>query len=132
MNTSYSELLKHPKWQKKRLQILERDDFKCRICNDQETTLHVHHLKYIYNHKPWEYANEDLLTLCKDCHTVIEMFKFGKQSYQIKEFFGIKKNNMLFLCGREIMWIVDLDDMRGFIQLNEEEVKCVAELIKKL
>ena len=63
---SYTELLKHPKWQKKRLLILERDNFTCRYCSDKETELHIHHLKYHKN--PWDAKDENLLTLCKDCH----------------------------------------------------------------
>ena len=68
--TEYTKLLKHPKWQKKRLKILERDEFKCRLCQDKETTLHVHHLKYNKG-EPWEGEDENLLTLCEQCHDAI-------------------------------------------------------------
>lgn len=64
---NYSEKLKHPKWQKKRLEILNRDNFTCVLCGDTETELHVHHLKYTGNN-PENAPNEDLETLCKDCH----------------------------------------------------------------
>jgi len=63
---NYSEKLKHPNWQKKRLEILQRDNFTCQICTDTETELHVHHLKY--TGEPFEATNEDLQTLCKRCH----------------------------------------------------------------
>jgi len=65
---SYSEQLKDPRWQKKRLQIMERDGFQCALCMDDKSTLHVHHKKYIYGRKPWEYKNEALVTLCENCH----------------------------------------------------------------
>ena len=65
---SYSEKLKSPKWQKKRLKILERDNFKCNLCGDEETQLHVHHLKYTGN--PYDAPDKDLETLCSDCHTL--------------------------------------------------------------
>ena len=42
----YIDKLKNPKWQKKRLEILNRDEFKCCYCNDTETELQIHHLKY--------------------------------------------------------------------------------------
>ena len=64
---NYSEKLKHPKWQKKRLEILNRDNFTCKLCGDSETELHVHHLKYTGSN-PENAPNEDLETLCKDCH----------------------------------------------------------------
>ena len=31
----YSEKLKDPRWQKKRLEILERDNFRCQYCGDK-------------------------------------------------------------------------------------------------
>jgi cytochrome c553 len=65
---AYQEKLKDPRWQKKRLEILERDDFTCQSCCDTETTLNVHH-KYYQKCDPWEYNNEALLTLCEDCHS---------------------------------------------------------------
>lgn len=68
MNKSYSELLKHPKWQERRLRIFERDGFRCRGCGTQEKTLHVHHLRYSWGKAPWEYPDELLKTLCETCH----------------------------------------------------------------
>lgn len=62
MNEDY----KHPKWQKKRLQILERDGWKCLACGDAESLLHVHHCAY--DGKPWEVDDALLQTLCESCH----------------------------------------------------------------
>jgi len=39
----FKEQYRHPKWQKKRLDILKRDKFTCRSCGDKESTLNVHH-----------------------------------------------------------------------------------------
>lgn len=71
---TYAEKLKHPKWQKKRLEILQRDNFKCRYCGDEETTLNIHHLKY-NGKNPWEISNDFLITTCEHCHTIIEISK---------------------------------------------------------
>lgn len=68
MKPSYSELLKDPRWQKIRLLVLERDRWECTYCGDKERTLHVHHTKYRYGAKPWEYEPDSLKTLCVDCH----------------------------------------------------------------
>jgi len=68
--STYIELLKHPKWQKKRLQILSRDNFTCQDCFDDEKTLHVHHKIYTKGAKPWEYEDVHLITLCEDCHSL--------------------------------------------------------------
>lgn len=70
-NKSYSELLKDPRWQKKRLEIMQRDDFKCRSCEMNDRTLHVHHLKYEKGLNPWESDNDDLITLCDCCHEAL-------------------------------------------------------------
>lgn len=82
---SYSEKLKDPRWQKKRLQILARDKFTCINCGDDKNTLHVHHAMYL-GKNPWETPDECLDTLCEHCHefehelkkyTELEQFLFS-------------------------------------------------------
>jgi len=65
---SYIDKLKDPRWQKKRLEIPERDKWKCQGCFDHTRTLSVHHRIYIDGNDPWDYPNELLVTLCEDCH----------------------------------------------------------------
>jgi len=69
--TTYSEKLKSPKWQKKRLEIFRRDKWTCKLCGDTETTLHVHHKEYFDKTDPWDYDNKLLVTLCEHCHELI-------------------------------------------------------------
>lgn len=82
----YIDKLKNPKWQKKRLEILQRDEFTCCYCNDTETELQIHHLKY--NKEPWDAKNEHLITLCKDCHHLttfnkeLNIIRVIKQDYK--------------------------------------------------
>jgi hypothetical protein len=64
----YAEKLKNPRWQKKRLKILERDGWACQKCFDNESTLVVHHRLYLTRTEPWDYPDELLITLCEDCH----------------------------------------------------------------
>lgn len=68
MPSEYSQKLKDPRWQKKRLEILERDEWTCQICYDSESTLVVHHRKYLPSTDPWDYPDDLLVTLCEDCH----------------------------------------------------------------
>jgi hypothetical protein len=68
-NKAYSEKLKDPRWQRKRLEILERDKWCCQRCFDSTSTLHVHHLRYIPGCEPWSYPQELYLTLCEECHS---------------------------------------------------------------
>ncbi len=48
-----------------RIQVLERDGWKCQSCG-RASNLHVHHIKY-RSHLGHD-AAENLLTLCADCH----------------------------------------------------------------
>lgn len=65
---TYTELLKDPRWQKKRLEIMQRDEFKCQHCFATDKSLQVHHLAYHKGYMPWEYENDELITLCETCH----------------------------------------------------------------
>ena len=67
----YKEKLKDPRWQKKRLQILERDDWKCQVCMNDKDMLIVHHKQYINGNDCWDYPNHFLITLCNKCHEKI-------------------------------------------------------------
>lgn len=62
----YSEKLRDPRWQKKRLEVMQRDGFACLACSDTTRTLNVHHKQYRGN--PWEAKMEMLETLCESCH----------------------------------------------------------------
>ena len=64
---AYKDDLKNGRWQKVRLQVMERDSFCCRACGSK-SILHVHHLFYRYGLKPWEYPMDSLVTLCVNCH----------------------------------------------------------------
>lgn len=64
---TYSEKLKSPRWQAKRLSIMQRDGFACRDCSAEDKTLHVHHCHYEKG-EPWEIDEQFLLTLCEKCH----------------------------------------------------------------
>ena len=66
----YRELRKDGRWQRKRLEIMQRDDFKCRECGTTND-LNVHHIRYIEGRLPWEYDNGDLVTLCGTCHKAL-------------------------------------------------------------
>lgn len=58
-----------PRWQKRRLEILERDNWTCYACGSKDDTLHVHHVMYCG--KPWEAPASLLQTLCETCHSML-------------------------------------------------------------
>ena len=71
MQKDYLEALASPQWQKKRLEIMQRDNFTCQFCGCKDRTLHIHHKVYQKGKKPWEYENKDLITLCDKCNGYI-------------------------------------------------------------
>lgn len=88
---TYEQLLQDPRWQEKRLEVLQRDDFTCRICNRRNTTLHVHHQYYLENTDPWDYDTESavLISVCEPCH---------KKEHELKEIDKIAFQQLLN-CG---------------------------------
>lgn len=67
--TAYFEKLRDPRWQRKRLEVMQRDEFTCQSCFDSGSTLNVHHRVYIKGNEPWDYPVENLVTLCESCHS---------------------------------------------------------------
>ena len=65
--SDYKEKLLDVRWQKRRLEILEKDHWSCRACATKSGSFHVHHLWYDGS-DPWDYPDEALVTLCSSCH----------------------------------------------------------------
>lgn len=65
---TYAEKLKDPRWQKKRLEVLETAQFKCIRCGSGNKFLHVHHGYYSRDLEPWDYPDSSLWSLCEECH----------------------------------------------------------------
>lgn len=64
--STYTEKLKDPRWQKRRLEIMDRDKWTCQWCGRKDLTLNVHHMQY--SGDPWEADSAALITLCENCH----------------------------------------------------------------
>lgn len=84
----YKEYLKDPRWKALAQRIRYRDNDRCKICGCKKTRgmeMNVHHLRYYPNHKPWEYDESDLITLCRDCHKKLhinnDFAKMGRGGY---------------------------------------------------
>jgi hypothetical protein len=75
----FMDQYKDPRWQKKRLQIMERDKFTCQSCESEERTLNVHHIRYDSKKKVWEYDDFDLITLCDECHKTWHLIYDNKE-----------------------------------------------------
>lgn len=93
--TSYKELLKTKEWKEYRERILVRDNYICKNCGSTKY-LNVHHIKYIRGRKPWEYPEELLVTLCRDCHSKVHNIENtpSKQEESNKNFFMVFTDNL--------------------------------------
>jgi hypothetical protein len=73
---TYREKLRDPRWQQLRLMVMQRDGWRCQsvVCaanRNPRVMLVVHHKRYIAGREPWDYAPDDLITLCVKCHDSI-------------------------------------------------------------
>jgi len=68
MAKTYFEKLKDPRWQRKRLKVLDAYGFQCSMCLCKDRQLHVHHNAYLKDKEPWDYELTQYSILCEDCH----------------------------------------------------------------
>lgn len=68
--SKWSSAFRDSRWQKLRLEIMERDEWTCKSCGatGDGVTLNVHHAYYESGKAPWEYPTDTLVTWCEDCH----------------------------------------------------------------
>lgn len=64
---TYIQKLQDPRWQRKRLEIMQHDGFKCQHCGSIDKPLQIHHIAYNFK-DPWEIESRLLISLCADCH----------------------------------------------------------------
>ena len=72
---TYQQQLLDPRWQRKRLEIMQRDTWTCRDCDSRTKQLTVHHCIYLRTCYLWEYADELLMTVCWNCHQTRQRFE---------------------------------------------------------
>lgn len=68
---NYSEKLKDPRWQKRRLKVMEYARWRCQICGAKDNTLHCHHSYYSKAKEPWQYPEGSIICICDACHAKI-------------------------------------------------------------
>lgn len=108
----YAQKLRDPRWQKRRLEIFQRDGFRCRACKTDEVELHVHHLKYTGSN-PWDAGNGDLETLCADCHRARE-----DANREMAEFIRTAGTKSLLLLAQEFKCLHE-----GFVKMSKKEIE---------
>jgi len=135
--SDYSKMYKDPRWQRKRLEIMERDGFCCASCGSGENdgvTLNVHHKVYEKGKMAWEYDDARLVTLCKNCHenfhAAVESIKHNSFYFEtipteiLHAFAGL----LLACPARHIGLAVEIIEMISFVCTSnnqEYQSKCI-------
>jgi hypothetical protein len=93
--SKYDKFLHDDRWYAKRRKILDRDNHKCQWCG-KTTNLQVHHKYYnVYPNgkhpEPWDYPDDALMTLCRDCHTKYH------EKYTVKQYYRKKHKHFKLL-----------------------------------
>lgn len=114
---TYSDKLRDPRWQKRRLEVFQRDGFKCCDCDSESETLHVHHRYYVRGREPWNYPLCAFQTLCKDCHEAEqEQSESGWQIWEwLMTYFSTSPSN-------ELQLLFKLDNIRCWGEMSESVI----------
>lgn len=70
----YSKYLKSEHWIETREKRIEIDNHRCYVCG-KKSNLNVHHIQY--RNLGHEDINNDLVTLCKQCHLMLHKIRYG-------------------------------------------------------
>jgi len=118
--TTYQRKLSHPDWQRKRLEILNRDNFTCQYCDVKDKELHIHHIYYMPNTLPQDYPDSAYITLCHDCH-----------AYEGDALQCLGKNimNLLRTKGANSF---EISDLMSAISESSEKIQTIAKIISSL
>ena len=63
----YEEYLQTEYWNTLRKLVLKKAKYKCKLCNNTQEKLNVHHKTYEHRGEEWKYQ-DDLIVLCQSCH----------------------------------------------------------------
>ena len=82
VKSEYELYLESPEFDELRKAVLNRDNYKCKICGNTEI-LQIHHLTYLH---VYHEKLEDLVCLCKRCHStyhaIDNMKKYIEERYR--------------------------------------------------
>ena len=122
-------MLKHPKWQQMRLEVMERADFKCEKygCDypqDETNPLNVHHKYYDEENRwlePWEYPRGSLQCLCRRHHE--EVHNIRKEEINKTPSIPIKYNE----SSPKIEDTILLENLEG-VEVTKNEFDVIVEI----
>lgn len=116
-----AENFQDPRWQQKRLEIMQRDNWSCCGEGEHEGMLNVHHRKYTTS-EPWNEPNENLITLCERHHKA-EHDGLGAAADGVT--MALKKSNWMVKHRQRLQQCVEdsIITPEEFCQLVDERIK---------
>lgn len=126
---TYAQKLRDPRWQKKRLQILERDKWACCICHSTTRNLQVHHLFYA-RLEPWQYPDHAYQTLCEQCHKERQDEVDGMVD-ELRVCLGDVATAKLHLVLRECVDVARKNAIAPFVPVSPEKAKTLFDQMRE-
>ena len=108
------------KWKEFRKEILERDNYKCQICNNKADSIHHKQPKDLFPELCW--VKENVISICKNCHCKLE--SPAKKGLEIRELCKISHKQAL----DKGFWVRDKQGKLVFRNLSELLMLCVTDL----
>jgi hypothetical protein len=124
--SDYFAKLKDPRWQRKRLEILERDGWQCNRCGETATALNVHHRYYLKNRDPWDYEDDSLVSLCDPCHKNAEVLR-----QELIKTVGVLHDAMAeqAIGYMQAQRVIDSDTPMSIALVSHEQVEGIADFL---
>lgn len=102
-----ADLRNAPRWKSFRQLLLSAREHKCQNCPRREL-LEVHHRYYFAGHRVWEYEAEDVLVLCKTCHSLVHGRTAQAESLLLDQpRRRLMREQSEELSEEEVEWLVD-------------------------
>ena len=101
-----------------------RDGFTCLSCGDSDKELHVHHLAYRSGTDVWDYDNDELITLCKDCHKEITDIKIKIYKAVDAGCFFVERAEAIFDIVDKLAGLnfIELLELLAFVEAKVDEI----------
>ena len=112
----YQQQLQDPRWKERRLVILRRDNYTCKICEIKDVTLNVHHHRYAPERDAWDYPDDELETLCESCHHTYHQLQntiFKGPKNRRDEFFLKLLGNEIYSARKEYLGFTFITDPKN-------------------
>ena len=88
---TYAEKLKSPLWQKKRLQVFDRDNWTCQKYKIRGGKLHPHHIQNFAEHPELRFEVSNGITLSEKAHREFHK-KYGKSNNTLEQLLDFLKD----------------------------------------